>query len=168
MRTLVAVLAALTALSAHAKADIVEEVLGCKSDPCVVTYSPGGTIVRFVEAAEAIYNGARTQVVINGTCKSACTILIDLIPDKVCLTVWAQLYFHRGMRPMVKWADVPVLGSMVQVPVMIGGIEYFTPNYSPDVMAWIRYIGGLPEDGAFVEMPAVIAHTLWSTCAPPK
>lgn len=40
-----------------AKADIVEDVLGCKSDPCIVTYNPGGILGRFEEAAEAIQKG---------------------------------------------------------------------------------------------------------------
>lgn len=168
MRTLAAALAALIALSAPAKADVVEEVLGCKGDPCVVTYNPGGSVVRFYEAAQAIHNGARKRVIVDGACKSACTILIDLIPDQVCLTVWAQLYFHQGTRPVVKWMDVPVLGTLTQIPIMVGEMERFTPSYSPVVMWWINQIGGLPKDGKFVEMPAGIAHSLWQTCALPQ
>ncbi len=156
MRTLVAALAALILLSAHAKADIVEEVLGCKGDPCVVRINLGGNIGKFVDAANAIAFGDRKLVIIDGECASACTVLIDRIKDKVCLTAWAKLEFHRGSRP--PFASVGIFSFQYKKLIDI--------HYSPAVEEWIQKEGGLPKDGSFITMPVNVAMTIWSPCPP--
>jgi len=156
MRTLFAALVALALLSAPAKADIVEEVLGCKGDPCIVKENPGGKIKKFVEAATAIALGDRSYVIIDGECASACTVLIDLIRNKVCLISRAKLEFHRGTRS--------VSASVVMFPYTYK--ELIDLNYSREVDAWIRWKGGLPRDGSFITMPIGVAQTIWSPCLP--
>ena len=168
MRTLVAALAALTALSAPAKADVVEEVLGCKGDPCVVTYNPGGFVSKFESAASAILGGARERVIIDGDCYSSCTLLADYAAENVCLTVWARLYFHRGTGLKLEPVRIP-MGNTVVYAGVYTSVTHIDLDYRlPKVVGWINSIGGLPKDGKFVEMPAAIAHDTWPTCALPK
>jgi len=158
MRVFLAALAALALLSSTANADVVEEVLGCKGNPCIVTYSPGGTIKMFEEAAEAIRNGARELVVIEGPCMSACTILIDMVPEKVCLKPLAKLGFHRGSGPTLKYLnEMPLYWYTVW--------ERFDISYSPKVQEWINSQGGLPKDGTFIYMTTSAARTIWKTCS---
>lgn len=158
MRVFLTALAALMLLSASARADIVEEVLGCKGDPCIVTYSPGGTIETFKDAARAIQNGARKLVVIEGKCMSACTILIDMARKKVCVMPWAKLGFHRGSGPTLKYLnEMPLYWYTVW--------ERFDIPYSPKVQKWINRRGGLPKDGSFIYMDTPTARTIWKTCS---
>ena len=139
------------------KGDIVEEVLGCRGDPCVVAYNGGGTITTFEEAARAIRAGARKQVVINGACYSACTILIDALRDRTCVTAQARLGFHRGSGPVLKYLnEMPLYWYAVQ--------ERFDITYSPKIQKWINGRGGLPEDGSFIYMNAHAARTIWPAC----
>ena len=158
MRRFLVAFAALALLCSNANADIVEEVLGCKGDPCVVTYNGGGTIVMFEEAAKAIRKGARKLVIIEGPCMSACTILIDKVPEKVCLKPSAILGFHRGGGPTLKYLnEIPLYWYTVW--------ERFDIPYSPKVQKWINSRGGLPKDGMFIYMDATSAKKIWPACS---
>jgi hypothetical protein len=149
---------------APAKADIVQDVLGCPGDPCVVTFNPGGSLREFEEAAEAIRNGARSLVVVDGMCASACTILLDRIPDKVCLTQMAQLRFHKGTRYVLKWINY-TLWDTTATWGPYSARELIDIEYAPKAETWIRSVGGLPKDGSTITMPSEIAETIWHSCA---
>ena len=159
------VVASLLTLNSNVtRADVVTDVLGCKGDPCVITFNPGGGLDSFEKAAEAIRNGARSLVVVDGMCASACTILLDRIPNKVCLTQSAQLRFHKGTRSVLHWIHYSVFGTDAQWGPY-GAKELVDLPYSPRVERWINVLGGLPKDGSAVTMPSEIAETIWHLCA---
>ncbi len=133
----------------QAKADIVEDVLGCPGDPCIIKRSPGGEVFRFEAAIAAIQSGARKHIVIDGICASACVRVPTELPRRTCLTEHARLLFHRGTQEfyflIFKWE------------------ERYVPVYSGRVETWKRSVK-LPEDGSPVEMPWTIAKTIWPRC----
>ncbi len=149
--------------------DIVTQVLGCTNDPCIVRVNNGGAVDLFERAAEAIAQGARSRVVIDGPCASACTILIDRVRDKVCLSERARLHFHKGTEYILTWYNMPVIfGFGISAEEKRYGpfsaAILFDPEYSPTLMRWIRAIGGLPKDGGFVVMPDQLARMIWRSC----
>lgn len=141
-----------------AKADIVADVLGCKDDPCVIAYNPGGAIKVFEAAAKAIAKGARTRVVVDGWCISACTIALDKVRDRVCVTPRAKLGFHRGTEYKLKYLNTD--RSSYQTVTNL-----FDISYSPDINRWIHGRGGLPKDGSLITMGAGTAQTIWPICS---
>ena len=149
------------------KTDVVADVLGCKSDPCIIKFSPGGFVVKFEEAAQAIIEGARSRVIIDGDCYSACTLLLDRIENKGCLTVWARLYFHRGITSSVRGYYIPPDGNIAKSTPLLSFKRFDVDYHMPSVTGWIKNIGGLPQDGQFVEMPTTLAHSVWQTCELP-
>lgn len=149
-------------LNARAKADFVADVVGCQSDPCVIIDNPGGGLARFEEAAEAIRQGARTRIIVAGWCASACTVLLDWVREKVCLSPQAVLGFHRGTRFQLEYAD-----QGARFPYVIAR-EHFDIEYSPPIKKWIEEQGGLPENGDVVLMALSTALTIWSPCEWPK
>jgi hypothetical protein len=47
----------------------------------------------------ALRNG-REQIIIDGTCSSACTLVLGIVPrDRICVTQHAMLGFHAAWRP---------------------------------------------------------------------
>jgi hypothetical protein len=82
-----------------ARADIVSRALGCNGDPCVVEDSAGGKVSVFQEAGYAVDKGARTLVIIDGLCASACVLFADIARRKVCITEWAMFGFHHYTAP---------------------------------------------------------------------
>lgn len=157
-------------VSAYGAEDIVARVLGCSNDPCIVRNNDGGLVDLFEQAATAINSGARAHIVIDGPCASACTILIDKVADKVCLTKWAQLHFHKGTEYSITITlyAPPTFGFGISAKEVRHESFYvptlFDPDYSPAVMRWIRAIGGLPKDGSFVVMPDQLARRIWRSC----
>lgn len=55
------------------------------SNPCVIEFSPGGVVDLF-EAEGRQLAADKTQVIVDGPCISACTILVDLARANVCIT----------------------------------------------------------------------------------
>lgn len=93
------------------------------SEPCVVKFSPGGIIDLF-EAQGRQLAADKTKVIIDGVCLSACTILVDIARDSVCLTKNALLGYHKDSRG--------------------GDIHYTTPGLNE----YIQSRGGLPEQNS--------------------
>lgn len=157
-------------LSAYGAEDIVTRVLGCPNDPCIVRVNDGGDVDLFEQAAAVIARGARSRIVIDGPCASACTILVDKVVDKVCLTERAQLYFHKGTEYSITITSyiLPTFGFGINAKEVRHESFYvptlFEPDYSPTVTRWIRAIGGLPKNGEFVIMPDQLARKIWRSC----
>lgn len=62
----------------------------------VITGNPGGNIDQFVEHYELI-RASGDDVVIDGPCMSACTLLTGIVPsERVCVTPRAVLGFHSA------------------------------------------------------------------------
>ena len=88
-------------------------------------------------AARFFFGVARRQedqhVAIDGTCASACTLLLGVIPhDRICVTPRAVLAFHAAWDP-----------SLTGAQTNAAGIKYLWSRYPGDVRRWIARHGGL-------------------------
>src|SRR5271168_2592215 len=73
------------------------------------------------------------QVVIDGTCASACTMLLGVIPrNRICVTPRAVLAFHSAWTPTSEGEQISSAGNF-----------YLWSNYPSDVRKWIIQHGGL-------------------------
>jgi hypothetical protein len=123
---LVAALAALSASSAHATIVISSDRGGLISDYAA----------RFISARDS-----GEQVVIDGACLSACTLVVGMVPrDKVCATPKAVLGFHSAWRPMAGGKRVnSTIASQAMLDV-----------YPADLRKWIAQRGGLSSKMLFL------------------
>jgi hypothetical protein len=123
---LVAAVATLSASSAHARIVISSDRGGLVSDYAT----------RFLSAR---YSGE--QVVIDGACLSACTLVVGMVPkDKVCATPKAVLGFHSAWRPMAGGKHV---NSSVASQAMLD-------VYPAELRKWIAQRGGLSSKMIFL------------------
>jgi hypothetical protein len=61
-----------------------------------ITDDPGGQIGPYLESLAALRSSGE-QVVIDGPCLSACTMVLGVIPrDHICVTSRARLGFHAA------------------------------------------------------------------------
>jgi len=80
------------------------------------------------------------RVVIDGTCASACTLLLGVIPhNRICVTPRAVLAFHAA------W-DVSLTGAQTSAP----GTKYLWSRYPDGVRRWIRHHGGLRSETIYL------------------
>jgi hypothetical protein len=99
----------------------------------VIKADRGGLITDY---AERFLSARATgeQVVIDGACLSACTLVVGMLPrDKVCATPKAVLGFHAAWRPTKsggKVSSLPASQAMMDV-------------YPADLRSWIARRGGL-------------------------
>ena len=123
---LVAAVATLSASSARAMIVISSDRGGLISDYAA----------RFLTARDS-----GEQVVIDGACLSACTLVIGMVPrDKVCTTPKAVLGFHSAWRPMAGGKRV---NSAVASQAMLD-------VYPADLRKWITQRGGLGSKMIFL------------------
>jgi hypothetical protein len=123
---LVAAVAALSASSARAAMVISSDRGGLISDYAA----------RFISARDS-----GEQVVIDGACLSACTLVVGMVPrDKVCATPKAVLGFHSAWRPMAGGKRV---NSSVASQAMLD-------VYPADLRKWISQRGGLSSKMIFL------------------
>jgi hypothetical protein len=106
----------------------------------VISSDRGGLIsdyaARFLSARVS-----REQVVIDGACLSACTLVVGMVPrDKVCTTPKAVLGFHSAWRPM---AGGKRLNSSIASQAMLD-------VYPSDLRKWISQRGGLSSKMIFL------------------
>lgn len=124
----------------NTSADALNRALGHCADPCILTQSNGGRIIDFEDAADEIKGGARSKLVIDGYCASACMVLADRARPRVCITGRAVFAFHKTNK------------------------HYPIPLRS-DLDGWINRRGGYPE---FTGTPGIMsyesAQKFWPTC----
>ena len=92
----------------------------------------GGQIGDYLARYHALReNGER--VMIDGTCASACTMLLGVIPrNRICVTSRAVLAFHSAWTPTSEGEQISSAGNY-----------YLWSNYPPAVRKWIIQHGGL-------------------------
>ncbi len=91
-------------------------------------------------------------VVIDGTCASACTLVVGMIPrNHICVTPRAVLAFHAA------W-DPTLYGAQLNKP----GTKYLWSHYPPGVRNWIARHGGLKSQTIYLSGRELAA--LFSTC----
>ena len=93
----------------------------------------GGRIGNYVQAYSAVRNSGE-QVVIDGSCLSACTLVLGIVPrSRICVTPRATLGFHAA------WMPGPN-GRPVHSAV---GTQALWELYPANVKRWINSRGGL-------------------------
>jgi hypothetical protein len=92
----------------------------------------GGRIGAYLSRYEALRKSGQ-HVAIDGTCASACTLLLGVIPhNRICVTPRAVLAFHAAWDP-----------SMTGAQTNPAGTKYLWSRYRGDVRRWIVRHGGL-------------------------
>jgi hypothetical protein len=92
----------------------------------------GGRIGNYLNRYEALRKSGQ-RVVIDGTCASACTLLLGVIPhDRICVTPRAVLAFHAAWDPSLMGAQINAAGT-----------KYLWSHYPDGVRRWIARHGGL-------------------------
>jgi hypothetical protein len=97
-----------------------------------ISDDPGGQLGPYLQKLATLRSSGE-QVVIDGKCLSACTMVLGVIPrDHICVTARAQLGFHAAWRPEG--------GRQV---TSREGTELLMDNYPQEVRDWIARRGGL-------------------------
>jgi hypothetical protein len=92
----------------------------------------GGQIGDYLTKYHALRENGE-QVMIDGTCASACTMLLGVIPrNRICVTPRAVLAFHSAWTPTSEGEQISSAGNY-----------YLWSNYPPTVRKWIIQHGGL-------------------------
>jgi hypothetical protein len=109
----------------------------------------GGHIGAYLSRYEALRKSGQ-GVAIDGTCASACTLLLGVIPhDRICVTPRAVLAFHAA------W-DLSLTGAQTNT----AGTKYLWSHYPDHVRQWIARHGGLRSQTIYLggrELAAMFA-----------
>ena len=98
-----------------------------------ISDDPGGQLGPYLQRLAALRSSGE-QVVIDGRCLSACTMVLGMIPrGHICVTPRAQLGFHADWRP-------DETGHQV---TSRDGTQLLMDNYPQQVREWIARRGGL-------------------------
>ena len=107
----------------------------------LITADRGGLLTDY---AERFLSARATgeQVVIDGACLSACTLVVGMLPrDKICATPKAVLGFHAAWRPTKN-------GGRVSSPP---ASQMMMEAYPADLRNWIVRRGGLTTKMIFLQ-----------------
>lgn len=98
-----------------------------------ITNDHGGKIGIYWSRYTAIRDSGN-QVIIDGTCSSACTLVLGIVPARrICVTKNARLGFHAAWRP-----------GFLGLPVTNGpGTRTLMSLYPAPIRQWITRNGGL-------------------------
>jgi len=112
----------------------------------------GGQIGHYLQAF-AMLRSSGENVMIDGNCLSACTLVLGLIPrSRICATPRARFGFHAAWMPDADGA--PVTSQL--------GTQALWNIYPSDVRRWINRNGGLSRKMIYLQGSAV--RTLVSEC----
>lgn len=117
-------------------------------NPCVIE-DDGGGIIDLYAAQGRLLAAKHIPVIVDGPCMSACTVLVDLDRDNVCVTSRALLGYHQSI--MIK-NGVAIFGPML----------YETPGLNE----YIQSRGGLPtpDSGHMLLLNSVEAGRFYRQC----
>ncbi len=92
----------------------------------------GARIGAYLSRYEALRKSGQ-RVAIDGTCASACTLLLGVIPhNRICVTPRAVRAFHAAWDPSLTGAQTNAAGT-----------KYLWSHYPGDVRRWIARHGGI-------------------------
>ena len=101
-----------------------------------ITGDNGGQIGPYLEQLVAIRESGQ-QVIIDGPCLSACTLVLGVIPrERICVTRRARLGFHAA------WHH----GENGRPATNRGGTQLLMAVYPSNVKNWINRRGGLTRE----------------------
>ena len=93
----------------------------------------GGQIGPYLESLAQLKSSGQ-NVIIDGPCLSACTLVLGVIPhERICVTSRARLGFHAAWHPGDNGQPVPSRG----------GTQLLMELYPQQVRRWIAKHGGL-------------------------
>jgi hypothetical protein len=105
----------------------------------------GGRIGNYLAKYQALRMSGE-RVAIDGTCASACTMLLGVIPhNRICVTPRAVLAFHAAWSPS---GDAVVTSE---------GNRYLWSNYPREIRKWINRHGGLAAQVIYLRGPELQA-----------
>jgi hypothetical protein len=94
----------------------------------------GGQIGTYLERYRTM-RAAGEQVIIDGSCLSACTLVLGMVPrEHICVTSRARLGFHAAWRKNDKTARQVAAAD---------GTQLLMETYPPEIRSWIAQRGGL-------------------------
>ena len=101
----------------------------------------GGQIGHYLQTFASLRSSGE-NVVVDGNCLSACTLVLGLVPrEKICATQHARFGFHAAWMPDNS-------GRPVTSPL---GTQALWDIYPPSVRRWISSHGGLSRKMIFLE-----------------
>jgi hypothetical protein len=107
----------------------------------------GGNIGEYWSRFTALRD-AKEQVIIDGICSSACTMVLGIVPrDRICVTDNATLGFHAAYRP-------GFLGSRV---VNEPATRTLLAIYPDAIRQWLARNGGLGTETVYLSGPELFA-----------
>jgi hypothetical protein len=107
----------------------------------------GGNIGEYWSRFTALRD-AKEQVVIDGICSSACTMVLGIVPrDRICVTDNARLGFHAAYRP-------GFLGSRI---VNEPATRTLMSIYPDAIRQWLARNGGLGTETIYLSGPELFA-----------
>jgi hypothetical protein len=129
-------------------------IAGCSVVPSAterITDDSGGQIGNYLDKFDTLRK-TRQQVVIDGTCASACTLVVEKIPrNRICVTPRAVLAFHAAWTPSLNGAELNKPGT-----------NYLWSHYPADVRRWIARNGGLRSQTIYLSGRELAA--MFPTC----
>jgi hypothetical protein len=112
-----------------------------------ITEDRGGNIGEYWSRFTALRD-AKEQVIIDGICSSACTMVLGIVPrDRICVTDNAALGFHAAYRP-------GFLGSRV---VNEPATRTLISIYPDAIRQWLARNGGLGTETIYLSGPELFA-----------
>ena len=119
-----------------------------------ITEGNGGSLAEHIELFAQIRDSGE-RVIIDGPCRSACTLILGMIPpERICVTPRARLGFHAA------WVRGPQGRPVVSRP----GSRLMMDMYPPRVKSWIIRTGGLPSPNEFRYLQGRQLASMYRTC----
>lgn len=105
-----------------------------------ISHDAGGQIGPYM-ATYASLRSSGEQIVIDGPCLSACTMLLGIIPrENICVTPRARLGFHAAWKPDDNGNPV----------THVGATKVLWEIYPQNVRSWLSRHGGLQRKMVFL------------------
>lgn len=112
----------------------LSDTVNIQGNPVVIQQSRGGRVDQF-DAEIAYIRSTGKQVILDGYCASACTMILSV--PTLCATDRALLGFHKA------WQPGPGPGGHIEAPQ---GTAMMKAKWRPYVFQWLRHVGGLTAD----------------------
>jgi hypothetical protein len=118
----------------------------------------GGLIGAYIDRYQRLRNSGK-QVVIDGLCASACTIILAAIPnERICVTQKAVLGFHAAWNP-----GYNRYGKIVRQLPGPEATQMLYNMYPSPVQQWINWRGGLTPHMIFMDAGQLM--TMYRPCS---
>ena len=132
---------------------VVTALSGSSASAAVrITSDNGGQIGPYLEQLVALRNSGQ-QVIIDGPCLSACTLVLGVIPrERICVTQRARLGFHAA------WEHA----GNGRIATNHGGTQLLMAVYPQNVKRWITKRGGLTRQMKYLSGPELAS--MYRTC----